>query len=105
MCHYYIYLDFHPSHGTMISLKSSMEYLFLVVDGPVEDLQVSVSEKKIAKAMKVENHEDVVMEEDGDEYKRGDVFLSFHHQASRLFLGRCYWLVIFQPVCDPLATS
>ena len=47
------------------------------MDGPVEDLQAPVVEKKIAKAMKAGNHEDVVMEEDGDEYKQGDVFLSF----------------------------
>ena len=33
--------------------------------------------------MKVENHEDVVLEEDDGEYERGDVFLSFHCQASR----------------------
>ena len=36
----------------MISLKSWMKYLFPVVDGPVEDLQALVSEKKIVKAMK-----------------------------------------------------
>jgi len=53
------------------------------VDGPVEDLQAPVSENKIAKAMKAGNHEDVVMKEDGDEYVRGVVFLSFHRQASR----------------------
>ena len=40
-----------------------------MVDGPVEDLHALVSEKKIAKAMKVRNHEDIVMEEDGDEYE------------------------------------
>ena len=41
-----------------------------------------MAEKKIAKAMKARNYEDVVMKEDGDEYERGDVFLSFHRQAS-----------------------
>ena len=53
--------------------------LIPVVDGPVEDLQAPVSEKKIAKEMKAGDHEDIVMEEDGDEY---DIFLSFHRQAS-----------------------
>ena len=38
-----------------------------MVDGLVEDLQALVTEKKIAKAMKAGNHEDIVMEEDGDE--------------------------------------
>ena len=64
------------------SLKSWVEYLFPMVDGPIEDLQALVSEKKIAKVMKVGNHKDVP-EEDDDEHVRGDVFLSFHLQASR----------------------
>ena len=33
--------------------------------------------------MRAQNHEDVVLEEDDGEYERGDVFLSFHRQASR----------------------
>jgi len=83
MCYYYIFLDLHPSRGTVISLTSWVEYSFPVVDGLVKDLQAPMSEKKIVKAMKVGNHEDVVMEEDGNEYERGDVFLSFHRQAFR----------------------
>jgi len=41
----------------------------------------SVADKLIAKAMKAGGHEDVVLEEDDGEYKRGDIFLSFHRQA------------------------
>ena len=50
-------------------MKPWVEYLFSVVDGPVENIQALVSERKIAKAMKVGNHEDVVLEENNDEYK------------------------------------
>ena len=50
--------------------------------GLVEGLQAPVAEK-IAKFMRSENYKDVVMEEDGDEYEREDVFLSFHCQASK----------------------
>ena len=55
------------------------------MDGPVKDLQAPVAEKKIAKVMKARNHKDIIMEEDGDEYGRGDIFLSFHCQTSRPF--------------------
>ena len=55
-----------------------------MVDGPIEDVQALVAEKKIAKAMKVGNYEDIVLEEDDGEHEQGDVFLSFQHQASRL---------------------
>jgi len=65
ICHYYICLDLYPSSGNLISLTSWIGYLFTTVDGPVEDLQAPVVEKKIAKVMKVGNHEDVIMEERG----------------------------------------
>ena len=52
------------------------------MDGPVKDHQAPVLKKKIAKAMRARNHEDVVMEEDDNEYEQGDVFLSFCRQAS-----------------------
>ena len=38
MCHYYICLDLYPSRGNVNSLKSWVEYLFTVVDGPLENL-------------------------------------------------------------------
>jgi len=84
MCHYYIFLDLYPSRGNVNSLKSWVEYLFPVVDKPLENLQTPVLDKRIARAMKMRNHEDVILEEDDAEYERGDTFLSFHHQASRL---------------------
>jgi len=52
------------------------------VDEPFENIHASVTERKIAKVMKAGNHEDVVLEEEDREYERGDVFLSFYHQAS-----------------------
>ena len=39
------------------------------MDGHLEDLQTPVLNKKIAKTMKAENHEDVVLEEDDGEYE------------------------------------
>jgi len=54
-----------------------VEYLFLVTNEPIKNIQALISERKNAKAMKAGNHEDVVLEEDDGEYERGDVFLSF----------------------------
>ena len=39
-----------------------------------------MEDKRITKAMKASDHEDVILEEDED-YERGNVSLSFHHQA------------------------
>ena len=83
MYHYYICLDVHPSRGNVISLKPWVNYLFPIVDRPIENIQAPVSERKIAKAMRVENHEDIVLEEDDGEYERGNIFLSFYCQASK----------------------
>ena len=46
-----------------------MKYLFQVVDGLIENLQTSMSEKTIAKMMRAGNHKDVILEEDGDEFE------------------------------------
>ena len=73
-----IFLDFYLSHGNVNSLKSWVEYLFPVVDGMVESLQTLVLDKRISKAMKAEEHEDVILEEDDGEYERGDTFLNSH---------------------------
>ena len=43
----------------------------------------SLDDKRIAKVMKMSNHEDVILEEDDGDYERGDIFLNFHHQALR----------------------
>ena len=69
MCHYYICLYLYPSRENINSLKSWVEYLFPVVDGPLENLYTPISDKRISKAMKARNHEDIVMEEDDGEYK------------------------------------
>jgi len=52
MCHFYICLDLYPSRGNVNSLKTWVEYLFSVVDGPLKALQTLVEDKRIAKAMK-----------------------------------------------------
>jgi len=39
------------------------------MDGSLENLQTPVSDKRIAKAMKARNHEDVISEEDDSEYE------------------------------------
>jgi len=83
ICPYYISLDLYPSRGNVNSLKTWVEYLFLVVDGLLENLHTPVSDKWIARAMKAGSHEDIILEEDDGEYERGDTFLSFHCQALR----------------------
>ena len=42
-----------------------------------------MDDKQIASVMKTSKHEDVVLEEDDGDYEQGDIFLSFHRQASR----------------------
>ena len=96
MYHYYICLDVHPSRENMISLNPWVEYLFPIADGPVENIQALVSERKIAQAMKVRNHEDVVLEEDDGVYERGDVFLSSTARLQGRSPGKRYWLAICQ---------
>jgi len=56
ICHFYICPDLYPSRGNVNKLKSWVEYLFPVVDGPLENLQTLLSNKKIAKAMKAREH-------------------------------------------------
>ena len=73
-----IFLDFYLSRGNVNSLKSWVEYLFPVVDGMVESLPTLVLDKRISKAMKAEEHENVILEEDDGEYERGDTFLNSH---------------------------
>ena len=53
----------------MVSLKSWVKYLFPVVDGPIENLQASMSEKTIAKMIRAGNHKDIILEEDDDEFE------------------------------------
>jgi len=81
MRHYYICI--YPSRGNVNNLKSWVEYLFPIVDGAFEILQIPVLDKRIARAMKAGEHGDVILEEDYGEYQRGETFLSFHHQTSR----------------------
>ena len=96
MCHYYICLDLHPSRGNVISLKPWVEYLFPVMDGPIGNIQVPVSERKIAKTMRTENHKDVILEEDDGEYERGNVFLSLPIRIQDRSHRKRYWLAICQ---------
>ena len=85
MCHsVFASTSIYPSRGYINNLKSWVEYLFPVMDGPLENLQTLVADRQIAKAIKAGGHEDIVLEEDDCKYERGDTFLSFHFQASRL---------------------
>ena len=56
ICHFYIYPDLYPNRENVNKLKSWVEYLFPVVNGPLENLQTPLSNKKIAKAMKAGEH-------------------------------------------------
>jgi len=56
ICCYYICLDLCPSHENVNNLKSLVEYVFSVVDGPLENLQTSVSDKRITRAMTAGEH-------------------------------------------------
>ena len=40
MCHFYICLDIYPSRENVNNLKSLVEYLFPIVDRPVENLKL-----------------------------------------------------------------
>jgi len=42
MCHFYICLDLNPSRENVNNLKSWVEYLFPVVDMPLENIQTLV---------------------------------------------------------------
>ena len=67
------------------------------MDGPLEDLQTPVEDKRIAKAMKAGGHEDVILEEDDSEYQQGDTFLSFTVRLKDQYPGRLCQLAIYQP--------
>jgi len=83
VCHFYICLDLHPSHGTTNGLKTWVAYLFPAVGGPLEDFQAPVENRRIVRAMKASENGDIVFEEDDGEHEKGDTFLSFHRQAKR----------------------
>jgi len=83
MCHFYICLDFHSGCGAKNSLKTWVDYLF-PLDGPLESRQTLADDKRITKAMRANDHEDVILEEDDRDYERGDIFLSFHCLAKIL---------------------
>jgi len=42
MCHFYICLDLNPSRENVNNLKSWVEYLFPIVDMPLENIQTLV---------------------------------------------------------------
>jgi len=56
-------------------------YLFPSLDGPLESLQTLMDDKRIAKVVRANDHEDVILKEDDGDFERGDVFLSFLSQA------------------------
>ena len=74
MCHYYICLYQHPNRENVNSLKTWVEYLFPIVDEPLESLQIPMTDRKIARPMNASRHENVVLEEDDGEHEQGDTF-------------------------------
>ena len=81
MCHFYICMDIHNTHGNANEIKVWANYLFLVLDDAPENIQIPISDNFINQKMISSAHEDVVMEEDDGIYEKGDRFKSFHHQA------------------------
>ena len=82
MCHFYICLDVHRGYkGSLNSLKSWADYLFLTLEEAPEEARFGVVEEDILRMMREHNHRDVVLEEDDDIYEKGDTLKSFHHQA------------------------
>ena len=67
----------------MNGLKSWANYLFPTLEGNLDEIQSPVAENDIARMMASSGHGDVVLDEDNEIYEKGDVFKSFHHQASQ----------------------
>ena len=61
-------------HESMNSLKTWAEYLFPILDGVLEDLQLSVDDVQIAKMMTSSGHKDIVLDKDDGRYEKGDIF-------------------------------
>ena len=75
------------------------------MDGPVENIQDPVSERKIAKALKARNHGDVILKKADDEYEQGHVFTArLQDRTPDSAIG---WLSLSlaEEVCDPITTS
>lgn len=49
ICHFNICLDVHQGRGSVNSLKSWTDYLFLVLHGIPEDIQVPVTDEHISR--------------------------------------------------------
>ena len=74
MCHFYIYLDLHPSRRTTNGLKTWVDYFFPAMGIPLEDLQAPMEDRRVAKAMKASGNGDIVFEEDDGKHEKGDTF-------------------------------
>ena len=77
-------LDLHSNRGATNSLKTWVDYVFLSLDELLKSLHTPVDDKRIAKAVRMNDHENVILEEDDKDYDRGDIFLSIHCQAKIL---------------------
>ena len=115
MCHFYICMDIHNTCGNANGIKVWADYFFPVLDGAPEDVQFPILDDEIHQKMVSSAHEDVVLEEDGTIYEKGDKFKSFHRQvkhhiSQKAFLARILlvWLkkcVISSPLHDGILSS
>ena len=69
-----ICLDIHRGRGIVNSLKSWTDYLFPVLDGVPEYIQVPVTNEHIVMMMASSSHSDIILEEDEGIYEKGDTF-------------------------------
>ena len=78
MCHFYICLDVHGGFKENLnSLKSLVDYLFLTLEKAPEEARFGVVEEDILRMMREHNHGDILLEEDGCIYEKGDTFKVF----------------------------
>ena len=81
MCHLYICMDVHNARGNVNRIKIWVDHLFSILDDATKEVQFPISDIDINRKMISSGHEDVVLEEDDDIYKKGDRVKSFHLQA------------------------
>ena len=79
------------------------------MDRSLENLQTLVSDKRIAKAMKAREHEDIVLEEDNGEIRASGYFLEFSPPGFKTNIpnGPAGWLSVSlaEKICNLIFTS
>ena len=78
MCHFYICMDVHNARKNANRIKVWVDYLFPILDDAPKEVQFLISDDDIIRMMASNGHEDIILKEDDDIYKKGDRFKSFH---------------------------